>query len=168
CLGWERIYFQLQARGRPRILPGNLAIAHGPGQVQHRQQIAQRKNRGARRGQHVKHLEFRRIGVIAARHAEIAKNELREEGQVETDEENHRGCPRERYRVETAGNLRPPEMQAADITHSGGLHCWWPKITGRLYPESLSRAEPAGNLRPPEMQAADITHNGAAHHDVVE
>src|SRR5207244_2919524 len=49
-------------------------------------------------------------------------------------------CPRERFRVEPAGNLRPPAMQAAAMGYVGGLHFWWPKVTGSLYPVSLSRA----------------------------
>src|SRR5437667_12761052 len=28
----------------------------------------------------------------------------------------------------------------AVMRYVGGLHFWWPKLTGRLYPESLSRA----------------------------
>ncbi len=84
---WRRIRFPLQARGGPGILPGNLAVTHGPGEISHREQIAQRENRCARRGQDVQHLKFRRIGVIAPRHAEIAENELREERQVEADEQ---------------------------------------------------------------------------------
>src|SRR5258708_1290448 len=114
---WRRIRCPLEACRWPWVLPGNLAIAHGPGQVNHRQKIAQRENRGACGGKHVEYLELRRISVIAPRHAEVSEDELREEGQIETDEENHRGSPRERFRVEPPGNLGPPEVQAADVGH---------------------------------------------------
>src|SRR5713226_2250150 len=84
---WRRICCPLEARRRPRVLPGNLAVAHGPSQVNHRQKIAERENRSARGGQHVEHLEFRRIGMIAPRHAKVTKNELRKKRQIEADEQ---------------------------------------------------------------------------------
>ena len=55
--------------------------------------------------------------MITARHAEIAKNELGEESQVESDKENHSGKARESFRIQPACNLRPPKVQAADVTH---------------------------------------------------
>src|SRR5260370_18049642 len=81
----RRIRRPLEAGGWPGVLPSNLAVAHGPGEISHREQIAQRENRCARRGQHVEHLKFRRIGVIAARHPGIAKDELRTEAEVEAN-----------------------------------------------------------------------------------
>src|SRR5260370_8567450 len=71
---WRRIGCPLEARRRPRVLPGNLAVAHGPSQVNHRQKIAERENRSARGGKNVKHLEFRRIGWVDARPPKVAKN----------------------------------------------------------------------------------------------
>src|SRR5712664_3902711 len=114
---WRRIRFPFKARGRPGIWPRNLAVTHGPNEVNHRQQIAQRENRPARRGQDVQHLKFRRIGVIAPRHAEIAKKKLRKERQIEADEQRDGRNPRQGFRIKPAGNLRPPEVQAADVTH---------------------------------------------------
>ncbi len=34
----------------------------------------------------------------------------------------HRGKPRERLRIEPAGNLRPPEVQGADVSHYRAAH----------------------------------------------
>src|SRR5256885_2707943 len=101
----------------PGIRSGNLAIAHRPREIDHRQEIAKRKNRSARGGHDVEHLKFRRVIVIAARHAEAAKNELREECEIEADEENDRGGTRKEFRLQTASNLRPPEVKTADVTH---------------------------------------------------
>src|SRR5258708_29286146 len=113
----SRIGCPLEARRRPRVLPGNLAVAHGPSQVNHRQKIAERENRSARGGQHVEHLEFRRIGVIAARHSEAAKNELREERQIEAYEQRDRLKPRQHFRLEPAPTFCPPQVNPAHATH---------------------------------------------------
>src|SRR5882757_8204271 len=98
----------------PGIRSGNLAIAHRPREIDHRQEIAKRKNRGARGGHDVQDLKFGRVIVIAARHAEPAKNELREECEIEAHEENDRGGTRKKFRIEAAGNLRPPEVQTGE------------------------------------------------------
>src|SRR5258708_3254664 len=117
--GWRRrVGCPLEAGGRPGVLSGNFALVVGQGEVNHVQQGAERENRGARMGEHVEHLKFGRIAVIAARHTEIAKNELREEGQVEAYEQGDRGDARQNFRIELAGNLGPPEVNAADVTHN--------------------------------------------------
>src|SRR5260370_389393 len=112
----RRIRRPLEAGGWPGVLPSNLAVAHGQGEISHREQIAQRENRCARRGQHVEHLKFRRIGVIAARHAEIAKDELRKEREVEANEQGDGRGARKSLRIEPAGNLRPPQVQSNAVT----------------------------------------------------
>src|SRR5260370_9115210 len=119
---WRRIGYPLEARRRPRVLPGTFAVAHGPSQVNHRQKIAERENRSARGGQHVEHLEFRRIGVIAARHSEVAKNELREERKMEADKQGASRNPRQHFRIEPAVYFWPPEVNAADVTHDRAAH----------------------------------------------
>ena len=57
--------------------------------------------------------------MIPARHAEISENELREERQIEADEENDGGETGKRFGIELAGDLRPPVMQAANVAHDG-------------------------------------------------
>ena len=78
----------LQAGRAPRVRAGRLAVPQRPDEIHHRQQIAHAENRRAGRRQHVQHLELRRIRVIPARHPEIAEQELREERQVEADEDD--------------------------------------------------------------------------------
>src|ERR1700752_1243106 len=63
-------------------------VAHRPDQIHEWNQIPYPEDRGSRRRHHVKHLKFRGIERVAARHSEIAKNELREKCQVETDKNN--------------------------------------------------------------------------------
>jgi len=57
-------------------------------------------------------LELRHVAVIviAARHAHVAEDELREEGEIESDEYDERGqaCPT--LGIEASGNFGPPEM----------------------------------------------------------
>src|SRR5580704_7724418 len=114
---WRRSGLPLEASCRPRIGTSNFAEERGPGEINHRQQIAYGENGGASSGHDVVHLKLRRIHVIAARHAEVAKNKLWEEGQVESDEENDCGETRKPFRIQAAGNLGPPEVQAAEIAH---------------------------------------------------
>src|SRR6266536_2765361 len=76
----------LKAGGLPRIVGCRLAIAQRPKQVNHRQQISDRENGCACGRKHIQHLIFRRILPVAARHSKVAENELREERQVESDE----------------------------------------------------------------------------------
>ena len=77
-----------------RVVAGARAASQRPGEVDQRQQVADRQHAGAGRREQVEHLELRRIRVIAARHALDAQQELREEGQVEADEHEHRGDAR--------------------------------------------------------------------------
>src|SRR6185312_10269473 len=81
------------------------------------QQIAYAQDGGAGGGEHVEHLELRRIGVVAARHAQVANYELRHEGQVEADECDDRGKLGERLRIHAAGHLGPPEVDAGEECH---------------------------------------------------
>src|SRR5207237_4211240 len=75
------------------------------------------KNAGSRGRKHVQALPFRHVGVVpvAPRHAEVAENELREERQVETDEDDDRCKTPPRLGIKFAGNLRPPIMNSAEI-----------------------------------------------------
>src|SRR5207244_10398987 len=93
------------------------AMAQRPEQVAQWQEIADRKNRRARRRQDVQDLEFRRVFVIAPRHAEIAENELRKEREIEAEEHEDRGEPRPAIGIHPAGDLGPPEMHPAQERH---------------------------------------------------
>jgi hypothetical protein len=57
--------------------------------------------------------------VVAARHSQHAKDELRKESHIETekDQDRRRACPV--FGIEPAGDLRPPIMERAEI---GGHH----------------------------------------------
>ena len=70
----------------------------------------------------MQHLEFGRVDVVAARHAEIAQDELREEGQVEAQEDDEGGELGPSLGIHAAGHLRPPVVQAAEIGHDGAAH----------------------------------------------
>src|SRR5208282_454760 len=98
----------------PWIRACDFAVAHRPREINHRQEITQRQNGSSRGGHYVEHLELRGIVVIAPRHAEIAKNELRKESQVKAEEQEHRGDARQKLWVKFSGDLWPPEMQTAD------------------------------------------------------
>src|SRR5208282_3978591 len=61
----RRLSLPLQARSVPRVRRGWLAVAHGPHEVDHGQQVADGENGRARSREHVQDLEFGRICVIA-------------------------------------------------------------------------------------------------------
>ncbi len=60
--------------------------------------------------------------MIAAGHAEIAQHELRKEGQVEANEQDECGDPRQPLRILATSDLRPPEVQATEIAHDRSAH----------------------------------------------
>src|ERR1700732_2479665 len=76
----------LQPLRAPRVGPCLLAVEQRVEEVAERQQVADTQDRGAGGREHVPHLELGRVLPVAARHAEVAEDELREEGQVEADE----------------------------------------------------------------------------------
>src|SRR5208337_3155855 len=84
--GRRRRGLPLQTRGVPRIGFGDRPVAQRPQEVDHGQKIADRENAGAGGRKHVQHLELRRILPVTARHANVAKNKLREERQIEAGE----------------------------------------------------------------------------------
>src|SRR5260370_14627858 len=106
-----------EAGSRPWIGSSDGTVAHGPDKINHGEQVAEREDGGSGGGHHIEDLELRRIAGIAARHAQVAKNKLREEGEIEAKEQGDGGDAREKFRVEFAGNLGPPEMKSADVTH---------------------------------------------------
>ena len=55
--------------------------------------------------------------VITPRHAHVAEQELREECEIEADENDQRGQARPAFGIEPSGNFRPPEMHSAEIAH---------------------------------------------------
>src|SRR5579863_6330506 len=55
--------------------------------------------------------------MIAARHAEIAENELREKGQVKANEQGDRSGLGQPLGIQPAGDLGPPEVQSTDVPH---------------------------------------------------
>src|SRR4051812_18103651 len=92
------IFGDRRSRGPPfqtgrviRIVRRNLSVSERPQQVHQRQDVTDRQDRSASGGHHVQHLKLIRISMVPPRHAEVAEHELREEREVETDE-NDTGC----------------------------------------------------------------------------
>ena len=114
----------LQAGGVPGIVRSRLAVAHRPQEINHGQQISHAEHGCAGGREHVQHLKFGHVAVIvvAARHAHVAEQELREEREIEADEDDQRGQARPAFGIQPAGNFRPPEMHAAEIAHDRASH----------------------------------------------
>ena len=55
--------------------------------------------------------------MITARHSQIAKNELRKEGEIEPGENRNRTKSGQSLRIHATADLRPPEMNATQISH---------------------------------------------------
>ena len=89
---WGR-HLPFKAGRAPRIATGALPVQQRPAEVKQRQQVASRKDCGAGRREHVQHLEFRWIVMIAPRHAEPPQIELGSEGQIEPEENRDGGEP---------------------------------------------------------------------------
>ena len=106
-----------ESLGTPRIGGRPLTLEDGPREVDHRQHVSDREDRGAERRGHVEHLELVGVDVVATGHAEIAEDELGEERQVEADEHHQRGELRPRLRIHPAADLRPPVVHAAEVAH---------------------------------------------------
>src|SRR6476661_1412408 len=111
----RRLRAPLEARRAPRIRPRDLAVLERPEEVDDRQQVAEAEDTGARRRHHVQHLELVGIHVVAARHAHVAEDELREEREVEADEHQDGADARPELRVHAPGDLGPPEVQAGQV-----------------------------------------------------
>src|SRR5580698_9837617 len=62
------------------------------------------------------------IGRITPRHPQIAKNELREEGQIESHENDQRRKLRPCLRIQPASDLWKPEMDTAQVCHHHSAH----------------------------------------------
>src|SRR4029077_4647317 len=110
--GGRRLRGPLKPCGIPRIVGSRLAVAHRPEEVDHRHEIADREYSGSGGREHIEYLVLGRILIIPARHAEITQDELREEREIESDEDDESGEPCPSLGVEPAGNFRPPEMHA--------------------------------------------------------
>src|SRR5277367_1959432 len=117
--GRRRRRFPFETFRAPGIRSGDWAVANGPEQVDQRDQIADSENGRAGRGHHVEHLKFAGIYGVAAGHTQVAENELRKEREVEADENYQRGETRPAVWIHSAGNFRPPEMNAAEVGHYG-------------------------------------------------
>src|ERR1039458_6092178 len=111
-----------QAGSAPGVGVGNFSVAHRPQEIHHREKVSDRENGGTGSGEHVQHLEFRRILPVPARHSQVAKDELREKCQVEADKHDHRSQPAPSLGIHSAGNFRPPEVHAAKVAHHRSPH----------------------------------------------
>src|SRR5271169_5303798 len=85
--GRRRRSLPFQAGGSPGIRVYDRSVPQRPDEVDHRQQIAGGEDASARGREHVQRLELGRILPVAAGHAYVAENELREKSQVEADKD---------------------------------------------------------------------------------
>src|SRR2546423_717058 len=76
-LGWRRRRLPLEASGAPRVRRGLGPMPKRPEKINQGQEITRAENRGASARQHVINLKFLRVGMVAARHSQIAEHELR-------------------------------------------------------------------------------------------
>src|SRR6267378_532210 len=106
-----------EASAWPGIGTGYFTVAHGPSEINHRQQVAQREDGSSSGGHHIEHLKFRRIAGVAPGHAQVTKNKLREKSEVEAQEKSDGRNAGQKFRIQLAGNLGPPVVQSADVTH---------------------------------------------------
>src|SRR6185437_3038343 len=118
-LGRRRAGAPLQSGRTPGIVRSARAAAHRPDQIEQRQYVTECEHAGAGGGELIEDLELRRVVVISARHAREPEHELWVEGQIEADEDQPGGDARPALRVHAPDDLRPPEMQAAEIGHDG-------------------------------------------------
>src|ERR687887_2791804 len=95
----RRARLPFKAARAPRIRARARAKEERPPEVAKRQQVAQREHGGAGRGEEVEQRELRRGFVIAPRHSEPAEEGLREERQVEAEEDGERRDAPEDLRV---------------------------------------------------------------------
>src|SRR6267142_3244992 len=124
-LGRDIEIFSARRRGRlpfeasagPGIRAGYFTVAHGPSEINHRQQVAQREDGCSRRRHNIEHLKFRRVAGIAPGHAQVTKNELREKREIEAQEKSDGRNAGQKFRIQLAGDLGPPVVQSADVTH---------------------------------------------------
>src|SRR5437588_9542951 len=89
--GRRRRGLPLEAGRMPWIWSGAPPEEQRPAEIEKRQQVSKRQNRGARGREHVTDLQLGRIDVIAPWHAEHAENELREKCHVEPEKDQDRG-----------------------------------------------------------------------------
>src|SRR5258707_2528854 len=73
----------LEASAWPGIGAGYFTVAHGPSEINHRQQVAQREDGSSCSGHYIEHLKFRTVAGVAAGHASTAKNKIRAERESE-------------------------------------------------------------------------------------
>src|SRR3974390_93418 len=118
----RRLRLPLQPGCLPRILAGDLTVFERPGEIEQRQQIAHAEDGCTGGGEDVKHLELRRIRRIAPRHAESSQDELREEGEVESNEGDHGSELRNLLRIHAARPLGPPEVNTGEEGHQHAAH----------------------------------------------
>src|SRR5271168_3816512 len=86
----RRLQLPFKAGGLPGIIARNRSILQGPRQIQERHHVADPENCRSGGRENIQDLELRRIGVVTARHSQIAKDELREERKIEADERDDR------------------------------------------------------------------------------
>src|ERR1700722_12722340 len=118
----RRLNLPFQASRLPGVTARDLTVLERPGHIEHRQQITDAKYRGARCRQDIQHLELRRISMVAARHAQVANDELGEEGQDESNERGDRAQLRHGLGRHSARHLGPPEVDARQVSHQHAAH----------------------------------------------
>src|SRR6202000_929146 len=73
-------------------------------------------------GADVEKVKLLGIERVAPRHAHVAEKELREEGQVEADEDRHGREARGQLGIKPTGHLGPPVMECGKVAHNHSAH----------------------------------------------
>ena len=60
--------------------------------------------------------------MVAPRHPQISENELRQERQIEADEDEERAEPGPPLWIHPAGDLRPPVVKRSEVSHHRAAH----------------------------------------------
>src|SRR3954462_2715016 len=112
----------LEAGCFPGVGSGDRSVAKRPNEVRERQGVPDSENRSAGARENIEDLKLGRIGVIAARHAEVTEDELRQEREQEAKENEDCRDASPTFGIEAACDFGPPIMQAAHVCHYGSTH----------------------------------------------
>src|SRR5258705_4813866 len=110
-LRWRRrLRPPFETRQVPGVSFGMFSIPHRPDKIDCRYQHPETEDRRSSSRQNIEDLKLRRIGMIPSRHAHVAGHKLRQEGQVEANENNQGAKSPPTLRVHTSRYLGPPVM----------------------------------------------------------
>src|ERR1051326_7821860 len=107
----------LQSFCVPRITGCYGALSPRPGEIDHRNQITDAKNGSPSRRHDMQYLKFRRVRRITPWGTQVTQNELREEGQVESDK-HYESCELgPALGIQATCDFGKPEVDPAKVRH---------------------------------------------------